>query len=56
MLESLFDKVAKVQACNFIKKTLKHKRFPVNIAKFFKNTYFEEHLSTAASNSGRHLL
>ena len=22
--------------------------FPVNIAKFFKNTYFEEHLRTAA--------
>ena len=31
MLESLFNKVAGLQTCNF-----------------FKNTYFEEHLQTAA--------
>ena len=32
VLESLFNKVA----CNFIKKRLQHKCFPVSIAKFFK--------------------
>ena len=33
VLESLFNKVACHQACNFIKKRLKHRCFPVNIAK-----------------------
>ena len=28
---------------------LEHTCFPVNIAKIFKNTYFEEHLQTTAS-------
>ena len=46
MLGSLFNKVAK--ACNFIKKRLEH-MFPKEIWKIFKNTYFEEHLLTAAS-------
>ena len=46
MLESLFNKVT----CNFIKKRLQHRRFPVNIANF-KNTYFEKHLRTTASDS-----
>ena len=34
---------------NFIKKRLQHRCFPVKFAKFFKNTYFEEHLWTTAS-------
>ena len=34
LLESIFNKVAALQACIFIKKRLKHKCFPVNIAKF----------------------
>ena len=42
ILESLFN--------NFIKKKLQHRCFPVNISKFFKNIYFEEHLRTAVSN------
>ena len=50
MLESLFNKVTGRQACNFAKKRLKHRRFPVNIVNF-KNTYFEKHLQTAASDS-----
>ena len=29
VLESLFKKVANLQACNFIKKNLQHRRFPV---------------------------
>ena len=36
MLESLFNKVAILKANDFIKKRLKHKCFPVNIAKFLR--------------------
>ena len=38
----------KFQACNFTGKRLQHRCFPVNIAKIFKNTYFEEYLLMAA--------
>ena len=31
-----FEKVAHHEACNFIKKTLQHKYFPVNFAKLLK--------------------
>ena len=40
----------KLQTCNSIKKRLKYKIFPLNIAGFFKSTYFEEYLLTAASD------
>ena len=50
MLQSLFNKFIGLQACNFTKKRLQHRRFPVNIANF-KNTYFEKHLRTAGSDS-----
>ena len=33
ILESLFNKVAGLQACIFIKKRFQHRCFPVNIAK-----------------------
>ena len=36
MLESLFNKVASHQACNFIKKRPQHWPFPVNITKFLR--------------------
>ena len=49
-MESLFNKAAALQACNVTKKRPQHRCFPVNIAKF-KNTYFEKHLRTAASDS-----
>ena len=44
MLEFLFNKVAGLQACNFIKKTLQHWCFSVKFAKslrasFLQNTY-----------------
>ena len=44
VLESLFNKVAGIQVCNFIKKRFEHGRSPVNIAKFLtasflKNTF-----------------
>ena len=38
MLESLFNKVANLKACNFIKKRLWH-RFTVNIAKFLRKPF-----------------
>ena len=34
VLGSLFNKVARLKACNFVKKRLQGRRFPVNIAKF----------------------
>ena len=43
LLESVL-KVAGLQACNFIKKRLQHRRFPVNIAKFVRNPFLKEHL------------
>ena len=43
MLESLFDKVAGLKVCNFIKKRLQHRCFPVNIAKFLRTVFFIEH-------------
>ena len=36
VLESLFNKVTGLQTCNFIKKRLQHRCFPVNIAKFLR--------------------
>ena len=36
VLESLFDKSACLKACNFIKKRLQHRYFPVNITKFLR--------------------
>ena len=40
VLETLFDKIADLHDCNFIKKRVQHRCFPVNIVKFFYNTYF----------------
>ena len=50
MLEPLFNRFVGLQACNFTKKRLQHRRFSVNIANF-KNIYFEKHLRTAGSDS-----
>ena len=36
MLDSLFNKVAGLHACNFIKRTLQHRYFLVNTAKFLR--------------------
>ena len=53
----------KLQSCNFIKKKLQQRCFPLNFAKTFKNNYFGEHMLTAASdflkqlqNTGEQLL
>ena len=52
VMECLFNKVAGQRACNFTRKRLQHRCFPMNIS---KNTYFEEHLQTAASSSSWNL-
>ena len=47
MLESLFDKVTGLMACNSIKKRLQDRCFSLNVAKFckiFKNSFFIEYL------------
>ena len=36
LLESVFNKVTDLQACNFIKKRHQHGCFPVNILKFLR--------------------
>ena len=46
MLEFLFNKVAGFQTCNFIERDSNTGEY-YNI---FKNTYFEKHLPTAASD------
>ena len=42
VLESLFNKVAGLKVCNFIKKTLRHRRFPVKFSRtsFFKKQFW----------------
>ena len=40
VLESLFNKIAGLEACNFIKKTLQHRCFPVKLAKFLRTPFF----------------
>ena len=36
------------ESCSFIKKRLQQRYFPVNVEKFFNNTFFEEYLQMAA--------
>ena len=48
VMVSLFNKVAVLRACNFIKVT-PTQVLSCEICKFFKNNYFEEHLWVSAS-------
>ena len=41
MLESLFNKVATEKTCNFIKKTLQQRYFPVDFVKIFKGSVLQ---------------
>ena len=43
MLESLFNKVSGLKACNFIHKILQHRCFPVKFGKFLRTPLFTEH-------------
>ena len=49
LCQSLFNKVAGLHACNFIKKRHQRRGFPVNIAKFLGTPIIEKHLQTATS-------
>ena len=44
MLGPLCNKVASLQACNFIKKRLQHRCFPLKFAKFLRTPFFAEYL------------
>ena len=44
VLQSLFNKVEGLKACNFIKKKLQRRCFPVKFAKFLCAPFFREHL------------
>ena len=41
MLESLFNKVADLKVCNFMKMKLQHRCFLVDIAKFLRTAFFQ---------------
>ena len=43
VLEFLFNKVAGLKACNFIKNRLKHRCFPMKFANFLRTPFFREH-------------
>ena len=42
--KQLSFKIGVPQACNFIKKRLQHRCFPVKLAKFLRTPFFKEHL------------
>ena len=44
MLESLFNKVTMLKACNFIQEKPQHRCFPVKNAKFSRTHFFAEHI------------
>ena len=44
MLESLFNRVVGIHAWNIIEKRLRHKRFPVNIAKCLRTPFYRTSL------------
>ena len=43
-VEVFFNKIAGSQNCNFIKRRLQHRYFPVKFAKFLRTPSFTEHL------------
>ena len=50
VLESLFNKFTAMEVCNFFKKTLQHKCFPLNFAKFLRTPFlFFYRTSTVAA-------
>ena len=42
VLESLFNKAARPQECNFIKNRLQNRRFPVKFAKFLRTPFLQD--------------
>ena len=55
LLEFLFNKVAVLQDCNFIKGRLQQRCFPVNIAKTFQNSFLNRAPPLAASEFAKSL-
>ena len=49
VLAALFDKIAGIQVCKFIKKRLQRRCFPVKFAKFFRTPFFYRTPPVAAS-------
>ena len=49
MLESVFNKVAGLQVCNFVKKGLQHRCYVVKFAKL-RILFFTEHLFTVTAS------
>ena len=47
--DSFFNKAARPQGCNFIKKRVQRKCFPVNAVKFLKKNFFHRTPPVAAS-------
>ena len=54
-LESLFNKVTGLQPCNFIKKRLQLRYFPLNIATFLRTALFIEHFRWLVLDPVSHL-
>ena len=44
-----FNKVSGLEACNFIKKRLQHRCFPVNFVEFLRTSFSTKHLPLTAS-------
>ena len=40
----MLNEVAVIQDCNFIKKILQHRCFPVNTANFLRTTFLKEYV------------
>ena len=52
VLNSLPNKVEGLKVCNFIKKKLQHRCFPVKFHKFLRAPFFKEQPSMTASGRG----
>ena len=51
MFETLLNKVVGLKTNSFVKKRLQHRCFPLNIARFFNNSFFKKHLRKATSGT-----
>ena len=56
MLESLLNKVAGLSACNFIKKRLQHRCFPVTFAKYSRTPFLQNTSGGYASGNTKTFL
>ena len=51
VLDSYFNKFESLQACNFIKKRLQHRSFPMNFAELLRIVFFHRTPLASASES-----